>query len=134
MTHSNPISVRIAPDSSYQLSCVANGSLHQRVTISQNGKAIATFNGSGDGAQMKQQDGSTTLSGTTRQSTQLSLLFQNSKNGSSGPFQNSNIMVDSTAGIVTTIEAGDSSDGRGGSDTVLTLVVTSVAAAGVGQH
>jgi len=133
MTHSNPITVRIDPDSNYQLSCVSNGSLHQRVTITQNGRTLATFNGSGDGMQMKQQDGSTTVSGTTRQSTQLNLLFQNSKNGSNGPFQNSSITVDSTAGIVTTIEAADSTDGRSSSDTVLTLVVTNVAAVGAGH-
>jgi hypothetical protein len=132
MTHSNPITVRIASDSNYQLSCVANGDLHQRVTVSQNGKTLAMFNGSGDGTQMKQSDGSTTLSGSTRQSMQLSLLFQNSKNGSNGPFQNSSIMLDSTAGIVTTIEATDSMENRN-SDTLLTLVVSSVSAAGAGH-
>ncbi len=132
MTHSNPITAKIASDSNYQLSCVANGDPLQRVTVSQNGKTLATFSGSGDGTQMKQTDGSTTLSGSTRQSMQLSLLFQNSKNGTNGPFQNSSIMLDSTAGIVTTIEATDSMDNRN-SDTVLTLVVSSVSAAGAGR-
>ncbi|MBZ5607088.1 MAG: hypothetical protein LAP38_02435 [Acidobacteriia bacterium] len=132
MTHSNPITVKIASESNYQLSCVANGDLQQRVTVSQNGKTLGTFSGSGEGIQMKQSDGSTTLSGSTRQPTQLSLLFQNSKNGSNGPFQNSTIMLDSTAGIVTTVAAGDSTDSRGG-DTVLTLVVTSVSAVGAGH-
>jgi hypothetical protein len=132
MNLSNPINVRIAADSNYQLSCVANGSSHQRVTVSQNGKTLATFNGSGDGTQMKQQDGSTISSGSTRQSSQLTLLFQNSKNGPNGPFQNSTITLDSTAGIVTTIASGDSSSGDN-SDTVLTLVVTNVAVASAGH-
>jgi hypothetical protein len=132
MTHSNPINVKIAPDSNYQLSSVANGTLYQRVTVSQNGKTIATFGGAGEGVQMKQQDGSTTCSGATRQSTQFSLLFQHSKNGPNGPFQNSTVMVDSTAGIVTTIATEDTI-GQDNNDTVLTLVVTSVAAVGAGR-
>jgi hypothetical protein len=131
MNLSNPINVRVAADSNYQISCVANGSSQQRVSLSQNGKTIATFSGSGDGMQMKQQDGSTTSSGSTRQVTQLTLLFQNSKNGPNGPFQNSTVTLDSTAGIVTTIASEDSS-GIGSNDTVLTLVVNSVAAASAG--
>jgi len=132
MNISNLINVRIAADSTYQLSCVANGGSQQRVTVSQNGKTLATFNGSGDGIQMKLQDGTTTSSGTTRQATQLSLLFQHSKNGSNGPFQNSTLTLDSTAGIVRTIASGDSSSGDN-SDTVLTLVVTNAAAASAGH-
>jgi len=131
-SQSNPLNVNIASDSNYQLSCVANGQSHQRITITQNGRILATFSGSGDGTQMRQQDGSTTCSGATRQSTQFTLLFQHSNNGPNGPFQNSTINVDSTAGIVTTIGSEDSkSDNLNG--TVLTLVVTSVAAVGAGH-
>ena len=132
MTQSNPLNVNIASDSNYQLSCVANGQSHQRVTITQNGKTLATFSGSGDGTQMKQQDGSTTSSGATRQNAQFTLLFQHSNTGSNGPFQNSIINVDSTAGIVTTIGSADSkSNNLNG--TVLTLVVSSVVAVGAGH-
>lgn len=132
MSHSNPMNVKIGSDSNYQLSCVANGASYQRVTVSQNGKTIATFSGTGEGNQMKQADGSTTLSGPTKQSTQLSLLFQNSKNGANGPFQNSTVTVDSTAGIVTTIAAQDSADNER-NDIVLTLVVGALAAAGAAR-
>ena len=132
MSRSNPLNIKIDSDSNYQLSCVANGQSHQRVTITQNGKTLATFSGSGDGTQMKQQDGATTCSGATRQATQLALLFQHSDSGANGPFQNSNINIDSTAGIVTTIGSEDSgSNNLNG--TVLTLVVTSVAAVGAGH-
>ncbi|HUJ50857.1 MAG TPA: fucose-binding lectin II [Bryobacteraceae bacterium] len=132
MSRSNPLNIKVDSDSNYQLSCVANGQSHQRVTITQNGKTLATFSGSGDGTQMKQQDGSTTCSGATRQATQLALLFQHSNSGLNGPFQNSNINLDSTAGIVTTIGSEDSSSNNL-NGTVLTLVVTSVAAVGAGH-
>ena len=132
MSHSNPLNIKIASDSNYQLSCVANGQSHQRVTITQNGKPLAAFSGSGDGAQMKQQDGSTTCSGSTRQATQFTLLFQHSDSGPNGPFQNSIIDVDSTAGIVTTIGSEDSTTNRM-NGTVLTLVVSSVVAVGAGH-
>jgi len=132
MAHPNPINARISSESNYQLSCVANSSSHQRVTVSQNGKTIATFNGSGEGTQMKQQDGSTTLTGSARQATQLTLLFQHSSNGANGPFQNSSVIMDSTAGIVTTIATEDTLHNRN-NDTLLTLVVTAVAAASAGH-
>jgi hypothetical protein len=132
MTHANPLTVKVAADSNYQLSSVANGQSYQRITISQNGKTLATLSGSGDGTQMKQQDGSTTLSGATRQATQFTLLFQHSDNGANGPFQNSAITVDSTAGIVNTIASGDSATNQG-NGTVLTLVTTSVVAATAGR-
>jgi hypothetical protein len=132
MAHPNPINARISPDSNYQLSCVANGSSHQRVTVTQNGKTIATFSGTGEGTQMKQQDGATTLSGSTKPATQFTLLFQHSTNGSNGPFQNSTVILDSTAGIVTTIATEDAPKIRN-NDTVLTLVVTTVAAASAGH-
>jgi hypothetical protein len=132
MTHANPINVKIDSDSNYQLSCVANGSSAQRVTVSQNGKTLATFSGAGDGIQMKQADGSTTCAGSTRQPTQLSLLFQHSNNGPKGPFQNSTVTMQSSAGIVTTIASEDSLD-QANNDTVLTLVVTSVAAVAAGR-
>lgn len=132
MSHSNPINVRIGSDSNFQLSCVANGASYQRVTVSQNGKTIATFSGSGEGTQMKQTDGSTTLSGPAQKATQLSLLFQNSQNGPNGPFQNSMVTVDSTAGIVTTIAAQDSMD-HARNDIVLTLVAGTLAAVGAAR-
>ncbi len=132
ITHANPLNVKIASDSNYQLSSVANGKSYQRITISENGKTLATFSGSGDGTQMKQQDGSTTLTGATRQTAQLTLLFQHSDNGPNGPFQNSAITVDSTAGIVNTIVSGDSTTNQG-NGTVLTLVTTSVVAATAGR-
>lgn len=131
MSHANPLNVRISTDSNFQLSCVATGHTHQRVTISQNGKTLAIFSGSGEGNQMRQNDGSTTCSGTTKQSTQLNLLFQHS-NETNGPFQNSLINLDSTAGIVTTVGSEDTrtnpTDGA-----LLTLVVTSVAAVAAGH-
>jgi len=131
MSQSNPLNVKIAADSNYQLSCVATGNTNQRVTISQNGKTLAAFYGSGEGNQMKQTDGSTTCSGATRQATQLTLLFQHS-DGPNGPFQNSTINVDSTAGIVTTVGTEDSNTNRT-DGTLLTLVVTSVAAVAAGH-
>ena len=132
MSHSNPLSITIGSDSNYQFSCVSNGRSHQRVTISHNGKTMATFSGSGDGTQMKQQDGSTTCSGTTRQSGQFTLLLQHSTGGPNGPFQNSIINVDSTAGIVTTIGSQDS-NANDMNGTLLTLVVSSVAAVAAGH-
>jgi hypothetical protein len=133
MSSSNPLNVRIAADSNYQLSCVATGRTNQRVTISQNGKTLATFSGSGEGNQMRQQDGTTTLSGATRQSMQLTLLFQHS-DAANGPYQNSMINVDSTAGIVTTIGSEDSNSNQNQTNgTLLTLVVTSVAAVAAGH-
>jgi Fucose-binding lectin II (PA-IIL) len=131
MSHANPLTIKIASDSNYQLSCVANGHSNQRVTISQNGKTLATFSGSGEGNQMKQMDGSTTSSGATKQATQLTLLFQHS-DGPNGPFQNSTINVDSTAGIVTTVGSADTTN-NATNGTVLTLVVTSVVAVGAGH-
>lgn len=132
MAHPNPVSARISSDSNYQLSCVANSSSHQRVTVTQNGKTIATFNGSGQGTQMRQPDGATTLSGSTRQAAQMNLLFQHSSSGSNGPFLNSNVTLESTAGIVTTIASEDALHNHN-NDTVLTLVVTTVAAASAGH-
>lgn len=128
----NPVTVRIPSDSSFQFSSVANAAYYQLITITQNGKQVASFGGTGEGVQMKQSDGSTTYSGATRQSTQLSLLFQYSTNGPSGPFSNSKVTVDTTAGIVTTIATEDSID-NDNNDTVLTLVVTSVGAASSGR-
>lgn len=81
---------------------------------------------------MTQSNGSTTYTGATRQALQFSLLFQSSAKGPNGPFSNSNVTVDTTAGIVTTIATEDSID-NDNNDTVLTLVVTSVGAASSGQ-
>ena len=131
MSHANPLNVRISADSNFQVSCVTTGHTHQRVTVSQNGKTLAIFSGSGEGNQMKQNDGSTTCSGTTKQSTQLNLLFQHSDEPN-GPYQNSLINLDSTAGIVTTV---GSEDTRSNADNgaLLTLVMTSVAAVAAGH-
>jgi len=122
---------RIPSDSSFQFSCVANAASYQRVTISQNGAPVATFGGVGEGVQMAQAGGATTYSGATRQAAQFSLLFQHSRSGPSGPFLDSVVTVDTTAGIVTTIATEDSID-RDSNDTVLTLVVASVSAVGSG--
>jgi hypothetical protein len=123
--YSNPLGLRIPPDSSFQFSCVANAARYQRVVVSQNGLVVASFGGVGEGVQMSQEDGSTTHSGATREAIYFRLLFQFSKNGSMGTFQNSTVTVDTTAGIVTTIATED--------DTVLTLVVARTAAAASGQ-
>jgi hypothetical protein len=132
MSFPNPISVTVASDSNFQFSCVANAAFYQRLTISQNGKAVATFSGSGEGVQMKQSGGSTTYSGATRQSAQFSLLFQYSTTGPNGQFQNSTVTADTIAGIVTTITTEDSID-HDDNDTVMTLVVTSLTAAAAGH-
>ena len=131
MYKSNPLNIKIAADSNYQLSCVASGHSHQRVTISQNGKTLATLSGSGEGNQMQQTDGATICLGATKQAVQLALLFQHS-DGPNGPFQNSTITVESTAGIVTTVGSMDANS-IPANGAVLTLVVTSVVAVGAGH-
>ena len=132
MNLANPLNVRIAADSNYQLSAVAHGKSAQRITISHKGKPVATFSGSGDGSQMKELDGTTTCAGATRPATEFTILFQHSNTGPDGPFQNSAITVDSTAGIVTTIVSGDSG-AKEANGAVLTLVVNTLVAVGAGR-
>jgi hypothetical protein len=132
LMYSNPLSLRIPSDSSFQFSCVANSASYQRVVVSQNSLAVATFGGVGEGVQMAQADGSTAYSGDTARATQFNLLFQYSRSGFMGPFLNSTVTIDTTAGIVTTIATEDSID-HDGNDTVLTLVVARVAVVAGGR-
>jgi hypothetical protein len=130
--YANPLSLRIPADSSFQFSCIANAASYQRLIISQSGVAVAAFGGVGEGMQMAQSGGSTTFSGRTREAMHFTLSFQYSKSGFMGPFRDSTITVDTTAGIVTTIASEDSMD-HDSNDMVLTLVVTSASAVAGGQ-
>lgn len=123
MFYPNPYVTGIPGDSNFSFTAISNAKYYQRAIISLNGRQAAVFNGSGEGVPMTCGSGQTEYSGAVRGQTQVSVLFQFSKDGTNY----TDAVVAEVLATPETVMIGteDANDGDN-NDTVLTLSISSL--------
>ncbi|KAJ7899777.1 hypothetical protein B0H13DRAFT_1883670 [Mycena leptocephala] len=129
---SNPYSLGpFAPGSTAFVTAESHASFTQKVTIT-GPPAVCTLQGSGEGRDMTVPGTTSTQCSfepvPTSDSLTLSVLFQFSPTGSSGPFSNTPVVASSTntLGIVTSVVATTEDSTNDDNDSIVTITVISL--------